>query len=221
MKKTHKYTLLFIIFLFPALCLAQIPGLINYNEDNGLNSYYTYTIHQDKKGFVWIGSDNGFFRFDGKEFIQYTKRDGLKNVDILECLPLSNNEIFINSFLNDFAYLKNGKIINADQNKGLQKLQFKNTPIILANKDSLILYAPQNPTNLYIYKNEKVKSIPLYYQKSPEDIIAFGFHSQPNLVFLCRKNKKITVYNIFTRKESLCNLSLSKEDMLVMGEKTR
>lgn len=222
MKKIYKY-FLFIFSLFSSLYCSQIPGLINYNEDDGLNSYYTYSISQDNKGFIWIGSDNGFFRFDGKDFVQYTKKNGLKNVDILACRPLSNGEIFIAPFLNDFAYLKNGKIINSDQNKELKKLQlqFKDNPIIFNIKDSMILYSSRNPQKIFIYKNEKVKSIPLYYQSKskPDKVVGFGFESDPSLLFLSSPDKKIIAYNIFTKKETVCNLSLTEKEGILVDKK--
>lgn len=62
--------LLFILFFSP-LYVCQIPGLINYNESDGLICSYTYRMKQDYNGFMWIGTDNGLFRFDGKEFKQY------------------------------------------------------------------------------------------------------------------------------------------------------
>ncbi len=54
------FTFLFV-FIF-IINFAQIAGLLNYNENNGLNASYTYHLRQDSNGFIWIGSDNGLFK---------------------------------------------------------------------------------------------------------------------------------------------------------------
>jgi hypothetical protein len=108
-----KKTIFFCIFCFISLSVsfynAQIPGMVHYNEGDGLNSSYTYGMNQDKNGFIYIGSDNGFFRFDGTEFKQFGSKDGLKNIEILYCFPTPGGELFIIPFLDDFAYLKKEK----------------------------------------------------------------------------------------------------------------
>lgn len=206
MIKTQHLIALIVCILFSPLYFAQIPGLVNYNDEDGLNSSYTYQIRQDDKGFIWIGSDNGLFRFDGKEFRQYGKKDGLQNIEILSCLPLSNGEIFIIPFLNDFAYIKNSRVINSSINPELKKIQFTNTPNIVQNKDEILLYNNNDPKNIFSYKNGKVKTIPLlthYRQKKlPVHIVGFDF---PNhLIYLYNQEKEIVIYNTVTKKETVC-----------------
>ncbi|NML69926.1 hypothetical protein HHL23_08950 [Chryseobacterium sp. RP-3-3] len=48
--------------------------MVNYNEEDGLNNSYTYSVSQDRNGFLWVGSDNGMFRFDGKEFKHFNNK---------------------------------------------------------------------------------------------------------------------------------------------------
>ena len=36
-----------------------------------------YHLHQDKWGYLWIGTREGLCRYDGREFITYTPADGL------------------------------------------------------------------------------------------------------------------------------------------------
>ncbi|ASW73277.1 hypothetical protein IQ37_03965 [Chryseobacterium piperi] len=138
MKNLYDFPSFLLILFFPFLSIAQIPGLVNYSEEDGLNSSYTYTINQDDNGFIWIGSDNGLFRFDGKEFKQYNKKNGLKNIDVLGCNPLSNGENFIMPYLSDFAYLKNGKVINSDHNKELRKLKFNHNSASYSSGDHFL-----------------------------------------------------------------------------------
>ncbi|PIF46199.1 two component regulator with propeller domain [Chryseobacterium sp. 52] len=195
--------------------------MVNYNEEDGLNSSYTYHLRQDKNGFIWIGSDNGLFRFDGKEFKQYGKKEGLKNIDIISCEPLPNGEVFILPFLNNFAYLKNGRVINLNINDYLKNQFSSSIPKITAHLNKLYLYSTQNPQNIFIYENGKVKKTPvlLDYKKRGLSTIQFDFRS--NYLYLNDPEKDhILIYNLISRKEKEIkidkgNIICEKDDLFV------
>lgn len=44
---------------------------IHLTKANGLPSNEVYNIHQDKKGYIWIASEDGLCRYDGKYFKPY------------------------------------------------------------------------------------------------------------------------------------------------------
>ncbi|QIY89693.1 sensor histidine kinase [Chryseobacterium gallinarum] len=214
-KSTLFISFLLLIFLSPFF-FPQIPGLVNYGEESGLNNSYTYNLSQDHNGFIWVGSDNGFFRFDGKEFIQYSKKSGLKNLEILSSLPLDNGEVFIFPFLNDFAYLKNGHIINSDSNKELRKIQFKYNANYSYDHQSVYIFTSYNPENIYVFKDEKVTTIPLHFNthNSSDIYYALTLDSATHLLYLSNKNnskENILAYDIFTGKKTTCNIPLGKE----------
>lgn len=57
------------------LCLAHVsyaqsPAFLfkTYSIPQGLSSSTVYAIHQDSRGFIWIGTSEGLNRFDGVEF---------------------------------------------------------------------------------------------------------------------------------------------------------
>lgn len=167
-------------------------------------------MNQDKNGFIWIGTDNGIFRFDGKEFKQYNEKDGLKNLDVLSSEPLPNNEVFILSFLNDFAYLKNNKIINSNQNKELKKIQSCFNPIMANTKSGLYLCNLTEPKNIYQYKNGRIKSLPLNFD--PKNVTSIGFDTDAQLLYIRNKNAQIEAYNILKKTNISCNISIKKAD---------
>ncbi|GAA4321303.1 hypothetical protein GCM10023149_21100 [Mucilaginibacter gynuensis] len=49
-------------------------SLVKYGQAEGLSSYNIRQILQDKKGFLWVASQDGLAKFDGKTFISYTKQ---------------------------------------------------------------------------------------------------------------------------------------------------
>lgn len=208
-----------------SLFFAQIPGMVNYNEADGLNSSYTYHLRQDKNGFIWIGSDNGLFRFDGKDFKQYGKKEGLKNIDIISCEPLPNGEVFILPFLNDFAYLKNEKIINLNIDDYLKNQFSGSIPRITRDGNRLYLYGTGNPQNIFTYENGKVKKTPvlLEYKKRRLSTLQYDFRTQ-NLYLSDPFKEEIVVYNLITRKEKEIkinkgNMICEKDDLFVFQNK--
>jgi len=64
------YTLLFFF------CAVQTIAQEGYtftplSTNDGLASNDVHSLHQDEKGFIWIGSSNGLQRFDGTKFVNF------------------------------------------------------------------------------------------------------------------------------------------------------
>ncbi|KFF21701.1 two-component regulator propeller domain-containing protein [Chryseobacterium sp. JM1] len=192
--------------------------MVNYNEEDGLNNSYTYSLSQDPTGLLWIGSDNGLFRFDGKEFKHFNNKQGLKNIEALSCIPLSNGEIFVAPFLNDFAYLKNGKVINSDMNSELKKIQLTHNPDYYIDGSSLYLYSPYNPNQIYFYRNGKINRIPVDLNiKSGDEYYSFGLNIPDHVFYLFNQHDggKVMAYDIISKKKTVCNISARKSTFIL------
>ena len=67
----------------------------------GLPSSTIYSIIQDNKGFIWIGTESGLVRYDGTKFRVYTIADGLPDNEVLGLhfdqreLSLRSGKLFI------------------------------------------------------------------------------------------------------------------------------
>jgi ligand-binding sensor domain-containing protein/serine phosphatase RsbU (regulator of sigma subunit) len=56
---------------------AQKYFFDNYGVKQGLSEQKVYTLLQDSKDFIWLGTANGVSRFDGKRFENFTSRNNL------------------------------------------------------------------------------------------------------------------------------------------------
>ena len=68
------------MFFFVATILpgeAQKYFFDNYSIKDGLSEQKVYTLLQDSKDYIWLGTANGVSRFDGKKFENFTSRDSL------------------------------------------------------------------------------------------------------------------------------------------------
>lgn len=75
----------FFLFLFLFLGLAaaaQKSAYISYGLEDGLPQSQIRAIAQDSSGYLWIGTMAGLSRFDGVEFKNLSKEDGLSDNQI-------------------------------------------------------------------------------------------------------------------------------------------
>lgn len=75
--KKHSYFFFFLAILWLGSCLL-LPEIIsaqalpfrfkNISEKEGLPNHVVFSLLQDKKGFIWIGTEDGLCRYDGLHF---------------------------------------------------------------------------------------------------------------------------------------------------------
>ena len=69
MQRTFLWFTHFIIGCFLVLALqAQEYRIKNYGVREGITHSFVYTINQDSRGYIWIGTGEGLCRFNGMEF---------------------------------------------------------------------------------------------------------------------------------------------------------
>ena len=61
---------------------AQRYNFKFYGEDEGLQNLSVQAVLQDRAGFLWVGTQNGLYRYDGSRFTAFTKTDGLPGTRI-------------------------------------------------------------------------------------------------------------------------------------------
>ena len=64
--------LFFCLFSVYAPISAQQYGYVQYNKASGAPFERASTVIQDSEGYIWVGSENGLYRFDGIHFDNYS-----------------------------------------------------------------------------------------------------------------------------------------------------
>jgi signal transduction histidine kinase/ligand-binding sensor domain-containing protein/CheY-like chemotaxis protein len=82
--------------------MACAPGLTAqrynfkfYGEDEGLHNLVVQVVLQDRAGFLWVGTQNGLFRYDGNHFTSFTKAEGLPGARIESLHESSDGTLFV------------------------------------------------------------------------------------------------------------------------------
>ena len=71
-----KYLIILIVCLNIPLW-SQRPPFKEFNIDNGLPSNMVRCVFKDSKGLIWIGTQSGLVRYDGKTFFVFDESNGL------------------------------------------------------------------------------------------------------------------------------------------------
>ncbi len=115
-----------------ALCAVLCPPAFSLDRDRSINQfYYTFwnekdgapsqitALAQTEDGYLWIGSEQGLFRFDGARFEEYKPRAGveLPSHSIYALMPTSDGGLWAAFSPNGLAYLKGGtlRLFNRDE----------------------------------------------------------------------------------------------------------
>jgi signal transduction histidine kinase/ligand-binding sensor domain-containing protein/DNA-binding response OmpR family regulator len=77
-------------------------------EEKGLTNSSVYCISQDKKGFIWIGTENGLYRYDGYSFRHYLNLPGdtlsINSNVVFELYNDSHDNLWIGTFMGLMRY---------------------------------------------------------------------------------------------------------------------
>jgi ligand-binding sensor domain-containing protein len=149
--------LIFIACVFLQFnCFAQQPAYTYYSIREGLASNDVYNCVIDKKGFLWLATENGVSKFDGNSFKNYFIKDGLPDNEILNIVLDNTGVIWILPFQKSPAYYddKKDQFISQDQEPELGKIILANvnnmTPL---KKGGINFYSSSG--NFYTYVNKK------------------------------------------------------------------
>src|SRR5580704_9526292 len=76
-------------------CFGQRELFHEYGSSDGLANLNVKCLFQDRVGFLWVGTDNGLFRYDGSTFRGYGHADGLTNTEILSLAESPNGTLWV------------------------------------------------------------------------------------------------------------------------------
>lgn len=68
---------------------------IRFGPRMGLEARNIATIHEDRHGFIWVGSENGLYRFEGSRFVRYGRAAGLPSPVIRALQDGPNGQVWV------------------------------------------------------------------------------------------------------------------------------
>ena len=202
-----------LLLIIGGASFSQSTQTIFFTTKDGLPSNSIYKAILDKHGFLWIATDNGLAKFDGKFFKTYTTAQGLPDNEITDIFIDSSHRIWVTPFRRTAAYYNpvKDRFENEDSDPELQKVELANT-----NRGSVLQYGGiafcNNLRDFFIYKNGKVTAykglMNVLRSGVPEKIIEFR---PEKYLVLSPDSIRLLVKNRFIRSFPLDNESFYSE----------
>jgi hypothetical protein len=98
---------------------AQRYSFKTYGHDEGLGSLVVQSILQDSRGFLWVATQNGIYRFDGKRSVRYGTAEGLPS-NFVNCIFQSQDgRLWAGTFAAGAARLDKDRFVPLKQESGI------------------------------------------------------------------------------------------------------
>ena len=149
-----RWRLLVLLFLMHQIVQGQNYAKLNtFTTDHGLPSNHIYDIVEDNNGFLWIATDNGVSRFDGKYFQNFSIKDGLPSNDALQLTKEKDGTIWVNCYKQVPSYFdeQRNKFITIKNNKRLDEIAKRLLRSATTADGHLIFF---NPLGTISFKNK-------------------------------------------------------------------
>jgi hypothetical protein len=147
-----------IVLLFQLLIWnrsdAQQQKYTSITIKDGLPSNFIYRVIEDNRGFLWVATDAGLARFDGKRFQVYTKKDGLPDDEVLSVEKEKNGTIWVNCFKQEPAYFDEvqNRFVKVLDKKTLASITSTLNMYLYALADEGVMYTNGNGSFVFIDK---------------------------------------------------------------------
>lgn len=107
-----RFTCLFVLFIgLGSLSLnAQSLYSRHYTISDGLPHNTVFNTFQDRQGFIWMCTDDGLARFDGKNMKVYQKEEGFESSFIINMTEREDGRKFISTWKGGLYILENEKL---------------------------------------------------------------------------------------------------------------
>src|ERR1051326_2756628 len=96
----------------PSLLLAQRYNFKLYGQDEGLTNSDIRCMMQDRSGFLWVGTEGGLFRYNGRQFRAYGTQEGLPSVQVTAIHQTADGVLWVGT-AGGLAILDDGKFRKA------------------------------------------------------------------------------------------------------------
>jgi len=144
--------------------LSQTFQFENFNTEEGLRNRFVYTINQDSRGYIWLGTGSGLSVFDGFDFHNISPPDSTQTGFPVSSLDVSDGSVIF-GFSDGNVYKNSGnelsKIEGVDAFRINSVLEGENTEIFILSQSK----------GVFRYNMEGGNAVKL---PSPEDHVVYS-----------------------------------------------
>nr|HPR60150.1 ATP-binding protein [Prolixibacteraceae bacterium] len=172
----RKFFVFGILILQSLICFsASTERFLHYTEVDGLPRNITTCVEQDQYGYIWIGTNNGVARYDGKNFMQFEE---LSDAGIIQLLYDSQQNLWSATNKGLFKYNPVTNYFDMVFDGYISRL-YENNSIVYFLMMSNIYVIENNQPRLFFHENDIsdfcFTDAGLWVSKSNDGLSLLGF----------------------------------------------
>lgn len=98
-----------LLFISCGVLRSQEVPLFQINSENGLSVNHVYFTKVDTLGYMWIGTTDGLYRYNGYQLKKYDYGDGLVNTDVWSLTEDKKGRIWPHTISPELGFIENYK----------------------------------------------------------------------------------------------------------------
>ena len=160
-----------------------------YGPSDGLGNSFIYSLNQGTDGYLWIGTAEGLYRFNGFEFRHFTERDSLTENFITTIYKDLSGGLWMGHMNNGITNIKDGRF-----NKIKNDLVNSSITSITEAEKGEIWFSTQNGNIIVLKNNKKLVIVPTSLNK--ELIFNIKYISANYFLVGTQENLYVMEYNM-------------------------
>ena len=152
------------LLLFSAVLNGQAYSFKNYSAESNIPSSFVYTINQSTDGFLWVGTVNGIFRFDGFNFFTVQYPDSVIGRYPTVSLKDKSGKLWFGCSDGSVFFVRDNRLI------AVSLSNTKSISDLLEGPDGFVYIVPQQGKAVYSVNSAK-----------PEEIHKYSFSVDPTM----------------------------------------
>lgn len=150
MKIRFAFTLILTQLFLPLI--GQYNYFRQYGPVDGLDNSFLYSINQDENGYLWVGTAEGLYRFNGFEFQHFTDQDSLAENFITTIYKDFSGGLWLGHMNGGITHISNNRF-----NKIIASSAFNSSITSITEADTgTIWFAIQNDGLLVLYPDNNI-----------------------------------------------------------------
>jgi len=208
-----KWILYLLFALIAWNSTAQVPFFQQYRLLKRSESIQVNVIFQDRSGYVWCGTNQGLFRLDGTNIIQYTLRDSLPDNHVTAIAQDSLGRVWTGHRNGRLAYIDNGKFVSFEPEEGHSDHQISD---ILFDRSGNLWFSTLDDglyyyNNVHLYRIDEEEGMPdLFVYDLVEDARGNIWAGTDGGVAICRLNGDKVGIRILDHRQGLTDNIVKK-----------
>jgi ligand-binding sensor domain-containing protein len=141
-----KYLIILNLFLTISLW-SQRPPYKEFNVDNGLPSNTVRCVFKDSKGLIWIGTQSGLVRYDGKNFFVFDESTGLVANEVWSIVEDGFGNLWLGTYGKGVVKYNGKSFTNYNTSNGLAGNKIRR--VYYSKKKDRVFIGTENGLSIY------------------------------------------------------------------------